>query len=179
MVLMLDGLDECEGDYHRHIDFLESFLGKAFDGKRIIKICLSSREIPAMRSRLWPNLRCQIHQFTANDISRYATFMLDKAATRVSAYGLKSDTSKLVIEIVEKAQGVWIWVYLVVGILITDIEEGSDAKELLEEVSRCPPELKDLYVRIIEKIPVAFIHETITYLQLLNIWKRCLYSTSV
>lgn len=94
--------------------------------------------------------------------------MLHKAADRVAPM-IKIDSAVLSSEIVNKAEGVWGWVYLVVGILINHIDAGSKMSELWQELSKCPRELKDLYTRILEKIRPEWIPDTINYLQIVCI----------
>jgi len=65
---------------------------------------------------------------------------------------------------VRKAEGVFIWVRLVVAELLVAIE-ARDIDALDQKLEDLPSDLEELYSRIVEKIPVTLRHHTFNYLQ--------------
>ena len=99
---------------------------------------------------------------------KYVTQELGVAVDRVVQHGHRVNED-IIAEVVDKAEGVWIWVYLVVNILSNKIDEGGDYNELLRELLACPKDLDQLYVLILKKIPEDYIHDAVKYLRLLHV----------
>ena len=173
VLLFVDGLDECSGDHRQQLQFLVPWI-QSTQGKRLtVQLCLSSRPLPEIELRLSSFPECRIHEWTANDISAYVRDKL----------GLTGKTSALsdqmqckhhkgtIVEyltdtIIKKAQGVFLWVKLVVDNLIVGIEEGCTDTELKDCLDSLPPELEALYSRIFEQIPMDYIDEAMIYFKL-------------
>lgn len=71
-------------------------------------------------------------------------------------------------EIVWKAEGVFLWVKLVVNDLDTGIEEDIENDEdLIARLCKLPEKIEDLYTAIFEKIPIDRLHGVINCLKVL------------
>jgi hypothetical protein len=165
--LFIDGLDECDGDQRSHIQFLTSWL--AIRGPFVLKICLASRPLLEIDIRLaaYPGLR--IHDWTRNDISAYVIDRLNRSATLLQQHSEGPQTliqPSLIDSIVRNASGVFLWVALV-DELIIGLEEGDAEFELQKRLDALPRDLKDLYARILDKVSVHNLHDTINYFSLL------------
>jgi hypothetical protein len=73
----------------------------------------------------------------------------------------------LINNILEKASGVFLWVKLVVEEIIIGLEDGDTDQELQERLDSLPPELEDLYQRIIVQISPKHWRDAFNYFQLL------------
>lgn len=174
--VFIDGLDECEGAHIKQLDFLENWLETAKEF-RTIKICLASRSEYPFYNKFSRNVGCVIHEFTAKDISMYVTTMLEKAMTAEwpqSMPGIAVDKSLIssVVDkagVVDKADGVWIWVYLVVSILIDEIGKSNDIASLAAVLDSLPPTLETLYNNIVKRLELSDLPDMINFLLLLNI----------
>ncbi|MCJ1457222.1 hypothetical protein MMC28_007589 [Mycoblastus sanguinarius] len=67
-----------------------------------------------------------------------------------------SQLHRLAIEITDRANGVFIWVRIVVDELIECYIDGSTISQLLRILSAIPEELQDLYRRVLSKIAVKY-----------------------
>ncbi|MCJ1381269.1 hypothetical protein MMC17_004378 [Xylographa soralifera] len=88
-----------------------------------------------------------------NGDSRVLLSLLDGLVNQDSA------ENQLVEEIIDKANGVFIWVKLVVHELIEGIGDGSSIPQLHKLLGTIPAELDDLYSRIITKRKPAYMLE--------------------
>jgi hypothetical protein len=73
---------------------------------------------------------------------------------------------KLVTEIVAKAEGVFLWVKLVVGELVTRLEGGSNFETLKKRLDDLPTELDEYYDEMIQRIPKAYRWRTYMTLEI-------------
>ena len=169
LLLFVDGIDECEGDHRGQLDFLRNWIESSTKSKLSVKACIASRDETEIRLRLsmYPSL--PIHNFTKANISAYVTTRLGAAwemMSRQPDYTTVIFDQGLVDALVEKAEGVFLWVDLVVTQLTLSIEEERTAKELRMQLNDMPEGLRDLYSRIVAKIPQRFLYDTINFLKL-------------
>ncbi|KAL9093980.1 MAG: hypothetical protein Q9165_003650 [Trypethelium subeluteriae] len=138
---LLDGLDEYMGDLNELCDLL---LGLCNCDS--IKILVSSRPVPVCVSRfdLHPKLRLQ--DLTRNDIFQY---VLDNLGSHPLCQRMEQGepgiTQQLVQTVTSRAQGVFLWVVLVVRNLIKGLQNYDTPTELLGEIDRLPSDLEELY----------------------------------
>jgi hypothetical protein len=144
LCLLIDGLDEFDGD-HEELAKLFKLVAQSSN----VKICLSSRPWQVFQDGFGslPNLRLQ--DLTYLDIYKYVKgkFEQSEAFQKLS----KKDTASesLVQEIVEKANGVFLWVRIVVKSLIRGINNHDDIAILQQRLHLLPSELKPLYDHIL------------------------------
>ncbi|KAF4946664.1 hypothetical protein FGADI_11012 [Fusarium gaditjirri] len=138
--IFLDGLDEAKeledlpwGD-HQNTQVIYDLLNLSN-----IKICASSREENHFL-RFFTGQPCiRTHQLNGNDIYHFAQNKLEVS-------GLSSDDrSRLLSSVVEKANGVFLWVVLAVKSLNQAIRSGG-AHEFEERLAQTPSDLQDLLV---------------------------------
>jgi hypothetical protein len=124
LLFVIDGLDECDGsDDHRQamIDFFQSLT--AGDG---VKICLSSRPWTIFQDAFESYPRLRLEDLTANDIRTFVngTLLGDR-----NFQCLRKKNSQLVREIEDevllRAQGVFLWVRLVLRDLLKITRDGG------------------------------------------------------
>ena len=192
VVLFIDGLDECGGSHADQLDFLKDLVESSKDSKLSVKICIASRADVDIRLRLsiYPSLA--IHHFTDPDISSYVTRRLKAAWERMASQPdgtTATFNQELIDSVVRKAEGVFVWVNLVVTQLVMAIEAEDQDRDLHQQVARFPEGLEQLYQRIVAKIPQNRLHEAINLLQIVasttahenfplefgadNLWKMC------
>lgn len=145
LCLFIDGLDEYEGDNTDIARLLTKI--SSFEN---VKCCLSSRGyrpfIEAFRQA--PSLRLQ--DFTAPDIARFVSDKLEgDARWDEIAHGQQVAATELVDEIVSCAQGVFLWVKLVVESLLQGRGNGDGIAELKQRLREFPTELSQLYDKML------------------------------
>ena len=171
LLLFVDGMDECEGDYRGQLDFLKTWIESSTSSKLSIKACIASRDETEIRLRLsmYPSL--PVHSFTKANILTYVTRRLRAAWEMMSRQPDCTTVTfdqALIDTLVEKAEGVFLWVDLVVTQLTLSIEEERTVKELWMQLNDMPEGLRDLYSRIVDKIPQRLLHDTANFLRMYN-----------
>ena len=141
--LFVDGLDEFDGDHSDIIHFFKS-LPSISEGN--LKLCLSSRPWPVFEKAFQnlPTLRLQ--DLTYQDMVQYVTdkFRGDEGLGKV-LHDEILEGEKLVAELVTRANGVFLWVTLVVCSLTKSFCEGDRVVDLRKQLLRLPTDLDDLF----------------------------------
>ena len=142
----IDGLDEYEGTHQEDpktlVDLLDSWTNLA---PTTVKICISSREYNVFMNAFSNEQRISLQNLTRLDMTRY---VLDK----FRYMDRKEDRTKLTKAIVENAQGIFLWVTLVVKRIREQIENGVDLGALHSEIDCLPRELNDLFEYILNSL---------------------------
>lgn len=142
----IDGLDEFQStvqDDHR--DLVRLLCQWAASPSGNVKICVSSREYPVFMDGFTPTLRIRFHDLTRRDMDTYIRDKLEHASTEDSF-------EDLVSLIMSKANGVFLWVALVVKSLREGLENGMSCSELTREVDVLPEQLESLYKHILASL---------------------------
>jgi hypothetical protein len=146
--LVIDGLDEYVGDLNEFCNLLL----EATKSQRI-KILLSSRPIPICYERFERCPKLRLQDLTRPDIQRYAEDHLNANSVLTEMEEIEAGvTSRLVNMIVTRSSGVFLWVVLVVRILIKRLQDYDSMEEVLQEVNDIPPDLEQLYDRMIGSV---------------------------
>lgn len=159
----IDGLDEYEGDRSELIDII-----KGLATSPSVKICLSSRPwnvfIDAFGQRSDRNLRIQ--EFTKDDIKRHVEFQLEMNPRYVELQNKDNGYKDLVQKICDKAQGVFLWVYLVTSSLLRGLEEKDEIADLQRRLNLLPKDLEDYFKHIFDAIEDAYQEQTAQIFQI-------------
>jgi len=149
----VDGLDEYEGDPSDVIDIIEDLsLSPHF------KFCVSSRpwnEFEYAFGQKGSQL-LRLHELTREDIELFTwdTLLSYRVYTENSNKDLLAG---LVLEIVDRAQGVFLWVRLVLQNLRVSLVNQDSAEILLERLKTLPIGLKKLFKHILNSVD-SFYH---------------------
>lgn len=142
----IDGLDEFQStvqDDHR--DLVRLLRQWAASASGNIKICASSREYPAFMDGFTPTLRIRFHDLTRRDMD---TYIRDKLAHASAEDSFENLVSLIMI----KADGVFLWVALVVKSLREGLVNGLSCFDLTQEVDILPDQLESLYRHILTSL---------------------------
>lgn len=169
--LFIDGFDECQGDHREQLDFLTDWVRSSSNKKLSVRACIASRVEMEIELRLSNEPTFAIHHFTKHDISTYVTTKLRRAwdlmAQQRDGTTAKYD-QKLVDRVVKKAEGVFVWVTIVVSQLVVAIEEENESHDLYESLADLPEGLEQLYASVIDKIDQRYWHDTVNFLSLIQ-----------
>lgn len=169
VILFVDGMDECEGDHREQLDFLRDWIESSTKSKLSIKACIASRDELDIRLRLSAYPSLAVHRFTRANIQAYVTRRLETAwklmAAQPDCTAVKYDQT-LIYDVVQKAEGVFLWVNLVVTQLEISIEQDAEGLELRWQLYDLPEGLEDLYARILAKIPQDSVHHAVNFIGL-------------
>ena len=167
----VDGLDEYDGEHTRLTEVLQSLIASSD-----IKICASSRPWYVFKDAFGqePDRTLVLEDLTANDIKLYVSTNFSENK-RFSNLRQKDDWyEELIYEIVEKAQGVFLWVVLIVRSLIRGFTYGDRIVDLQKRLRLLPATLEDYFKHMLNQVEEEVYKE-----QTARIFLVSLYATEV
>lgn len=153
LCFFVDGLDEFEPSVKNgdHKDLLQIL--KDVSISPYIKLCLSSRPWPFVLNELSrSNRKLYMQDLTNNDMRIYVQEMLESHEYFRKLQRRTPECTKLISQITAKAQGVFLWVYLVVRSLFKGLEDQDTTAELQRRIDALPEGLEELFKKSIESI---------------------------
>ena len=147
--LFVDGLDEFDGDFTELVEFFRD-LGTGPHGNRV-KMCLASRPWAVFERSFQssvPNLKLQ--ELSYQDMYHYVADRLSADLKVGNCLKQNLGLRKFLFEeIVSRADGVFLWVRIIVSKLLKDFQPGYGVGDLLAIVRNQPTELDDLFQKLI------------------------------
>ena len=144
--LFIDGLDEYDGS---HLDVIQILKGLA--ESEDVKICLSSRPWNVFQEAFGHEHDCKLflEDITKHDIELYVRNTLEASSHFMSLRERDSRYQGLVDEIVNKADGVFLWVFLIVRSLLQGLVNCDRISELQRRIWLLPSKLEDYFLHIL------------------------------
>lgn len=158
-LLFVDALDECDGPVMDTVAFLQELINQSSAQEANIKICVTSRSVGARVTSLSSGPVLQLEQHIAEDISEYAQSSI---ARLEAGDGFAEAAKSLKVEIIQKANNVFLWVTLVTEALRKGFAAGDSLSELRRTLSATPSGLSDLYRHTLEKVEKRYEVESRT-----------------
>jgi NACHT domain len=138
--IYVDALDECgDGIARELVEFFKRLTSKA-----TLNICFSCRHYPIVA--LEHGLTVCVEDGNHDDIVTYVRGKFE------SGFSGESEARELETTIVNKANGVFQWVVLVVPSVLDLHWDGKSMKAIRQEIRKIPAELDSLYQDILERI---------------------------
>ncbi|KAH0556219.1 hypothetical protein GP486_005853, partial [Trichoglossum hirsutum] len=162
--IFIDGLDECDGPLQDHLSFLRRIVTHPAV-KSTIKICVSSRPVAILCAGFQGYPELSLPEETSRDIYNYVHEKTEYLSQ--SGEDGDDDFQLLRAEIIQRANGVFLWVSLVVEELLKGDAEGDTICELRDRLSSIPPDLDGMYRRILGGIEERYREETRLMLRLI------------
>jgi hypothetical protein len=144
-LLFVDGLDEFEGNKHLLADYILSLASNAN-----VKICTASRPWVEFQSKFHGRPSLMMENLTRKDMISYIDGRF--TTSREFEIMMKHEPGRaadLKDSIIAKASGVFLWVYVVVSTLLEGLVDGDRPEQLTEKLDALPPELDELFEKII------------------------------
>lgn len=142
----IDGLDEFEVDLNTdYKDLAENVLSWAQSPD--VKLCVSSRPYVEFFQEFQATQRIHLHDLTKADLRRFVSGALSKETASDDEM-----VSSLSRTITQRADGVFLWVRLVVRSVVEGIRHKYPLCTLLQRVDGLPRGLEPLYVQLFESI---------------------------
>ncbi|KAM0351043.1 hypothetical protein ACHAPU_002824 [Fusarium lateritium] len=142
----IDGLDEYEEVHGKDHVYLVRVLNdwvKRSQGK--LKMVLSSRDYNVFLNGFPADQRLQLHELTWFDMKNYVRHSLEHLQNSdLKNYFLNS--------IPEKANGIFLWIVLVVNEIRKKIEDDASQEQLLRLLESLPPGLEELFHHILNSL---------------------------
>lgn len=152
IVLFIDGLDEFEG---RHLDLINTMKGWTEKYPSVLKICVSSREYSVFQVSFSSYPKLRLHEYTSTDIARMVSSQLKSSLRYASIVVSDHALQALVKLITTRAEGVFLWVSIVLAGIEDATMSGASLYELRTRIEAYPMELEPLYWYLVD-----LIHET-------------------
>jgi len=145
----IDGLDKYEGDHVKLIDVLQMLASSPN-----IKICTSSRPWACFLEAFGNNAQAslKLEELTASDIRRYVDDRLGGNSQFQRNRNNNAEYLALVTEVVSRANGVFLWVSLVVKSLLEGITYSDRIVDLRRRLETLPTDLEDFFSHILRSV---------------------------
>ncbi|KAJ0306279.1 hypothetical protein COL516b_004735 [Colletotrichum fioriniae] len=149
----IDGLDEYTDRAKRYDNTFEDLLRVMQDlaSSPSFKICASSRPwdafLDAFGVQPW---QLRMEDLTRDDIRTYVTDTLCNNDDFAALTKQDGRCSRVAETIVNRAQGVFLWIYLVVESLKNGLAKGDTFRELQSRVDELPADLEEYFQHMIE-----------------------------
>jgi hypothetical protein len=163
LCFFVDGLDEYEGEPEDIAQYFEDLSHCS----EHTKFCVSSRPWPVFQDiyKGTPGLRVQ--DLTKDDIRLYVKDKLERN-NHMQELLIESpkEATSFVDELVEKADGVFLWVVLVVKSLVSGLCNGDGLFHLRSRLGSLPSDLETLYEHMLESIDPLYVKEAAQIFQI-------------
>jgi ankyrin repeat protein len=144
LTFFIDALDECPEDEIRDmIDFFEELGALATEESIHLRVCFSSRHYPQVTISNCQHMNLDAQEGHQQDIWKYV-----KSKLKVRK-GKTAEEIRVAVQ--EKAQGVFMWVVLVVRILNEESDHGGNNADLRKCLDQIPSKLHELFRDILQR----------------------------
>jgi len=159
--LFVDGLDE----FHEPGQPLEQLILclRALQASPHVKMCVSSRPWPEFEDEFGRQWSLKVEDLTRDDIRRYVLDKFNEHAQFPKLVQMDPSYSSFVDTIVKDAQGVFLWVYLVVREILQGLTFNDSLATLRSRLQSFPPDLENFFRHILGTIPQAYQKHTARY----------------
>jgi hypothetical protein len=152
LCLFIDGLDEFEGDCYGMAELLKNIASAAN-----IKVCVSSRPWLVLEEAFQHEASLRLQDLTRPDIETYVTGNLSRNNKwQRLAEQSPLQSADLITIVLERANGVFLWVKLVVASLLKGINNCDDISDLQKRLDLLPVGLENLYRHMLGSIEPPF-----------------------
>ncbi|KAI3336995.1 hypothetical protein HD806DRAFT_475355 [Xylariaceae sp. AK1471] len=151
--IFIDGVDEYEGDHFELCQLL-----KELSYSPNIKCCMSSRPLNAFEDAFREDSipKIHLHQLTRWDILIYAQSRLAEHPRWSATCFPKEQMDSIINIITERAQGVFLWVYLVGKSLRDGLIDGDTLRDLQRRLDSLPSDLESFFRHIISQVNTLY-----------------------
>jgi hypothetical protein len=149
----IDGLDEFDGEPRDLLPIIRDL-----SNSPNVKICVSSRPWQIFKDEFdkHPDQRLYLQDLTRKDIQAYVRSNFENDINFQQAREEDSGYEELVNEIVERAQGVWLWVTLVTKSLLNGFTYGDSLKDLQRRLHYLPVDLEEFFQHMLDSVEPVY-----------------------
>jgi hypothetical protein len=153
----VDGLDEYDGEHLDIINVLRRFVSSPS-----FKLCVSSRPWNVFVEEFGGNTgqKMLLQDFTRGDITLYVKNKLEEDHRFLVLMHRDHRYKELIEDIVKKAEGVFLWVYLVVKSLLRGLTDDNDITTLKLRLDHLPPSLEQYFKQMLYNIEDVYQTQT-------------------
>nr|XP_036580328.1 uncharacterized protein CTRU02_09558 [Colletotrichum truncatum]KAF6788240.1 hypothetical protein CTRU02_09558 [Colletotrichum truncatum] len=156
----IDGLDEYDGDHQKLIQILARLASSPN-----VKLCVSSRPWNIFEDAYGKSSlqKLALQDLTQDDIRSYTKSMLKEHPNWIE---YAKDQHSIADEITKKAQGVFLWVFLVVRSVHEGVTNGDAVSTLRRRVSQLPQDLEAFFKHILNSIDPFYHRQMAKFFQI-------------
>jgi hypothetical protein len=149
----IDGLDEFDGEPRDLLSVIRDL-----SDSPSIKVCASSRPWQVFKDEFDknPDRRLYLQDLTRTDIQAYVRNNFEDDANFQEAKEEDVGYEELVNQIVERAQGVWLWVALVTKSLLNGFTYGDSLKDLQRRLQYLPDDLDEFFQHMLDSVEPVY-----------------------
>lgn len=149
----IDGLDEFDGEPRDLLPVIRDL-----SDSPNVKICVSSRPWQIFKDEFDrnPDQRLYLQDLTRKDIQAYVRSNFENDVNFQQAKEEDAGYEELVSEIVERAQGVWLWVALVTKSLLNGFTYGDSLKDLQRRLHHLPVDLEEFFQHMLDSVESVY-----------------------
>jgi hypothetical protein len=163
-LLVVDGLDEVEGDPTDLVQLIQDL--STFPN---IKMCVASRPWIVFEEAFSHRPGVRLEDLTKADMLLYVTEKLQSNSMFSMLEQFDPVKANFFIqEVTDKASGVFLWVYIVVGSLLVGLSHGDSLEDLQARLDALPSDLEQLFLKIMNRLNPAYFQEACVYIQLMK-----------
>ena len=150
--ILLDGLDEFDENIQVLLDIVD-----LLRGARAVKLCISSRPLRRLETafegcdelKLQDLTRSGIRTFVEGALLNSTDFRTFQARQGPSS---ENERSELIENILDKANGIFLWVSLVISDLLDGVDNLDDWDILLQRLNDIPEDIEKIYHKMWNKV---------------------------
>lgn len=159
--LFIDGLDECGEDPMDLIEILQDIDNPS------IKMCLASRPWNCFQEAFGKDKAktIRLEEHNRGDILHFVNDTITNCSGFLKLRHTDPECGSLITEIADKAQGVFLWVFLVTRSLMRGLVNGDSFHTLRLRLKTFPPELEPYFMKMFKSIEPVYLQETSELLQ--------------
>ncbi|KAK5653609.1 hypothetical protein OQA88_8638 [Cercophora sp. LCS_1] len=157
----IDGLDEYEGDYRQHAEMIKRLFGWVESGMGNVKLCISSREWNMYLDGFAACPKLKLQDLTLHDMRLLVTGRLGSNTQFQARASAGEDLSFLETTMVTKAEGVFLWLYLVLNMVEECIGDGADVDSIRATLECLPSDLEQLFEKHFDSIPAQHMQSAL------------------
>jgi hypothetical protein len=150
----IDGLDEYDGFEEEIISTVRDLVDSSN-----IKLCVSSRQWNAFEEA-FSSQSLVLQDFTKADIQSFVEDELGQHPRFISMRDEDPEYLTLLDEVVEKADSVFLWVFLAVRQLRRSLTNGDGLSLLRERLRQMPPKLNDYFRHMFDSLEAFYNKQT-------------------
>ena len=171
----IDGLDEFDGDHEMLVQLI-----KDVPVDTGVKICVSSRPWPLFHDNFSEGPLLHLHDLTRGDIE--ALVLTRLSSHERGAYLMESNkiqATSFITYILVKAEGVFIWVVLVLQSLLNGLRNHDDWPELMQRLQALPLNIEKLYESMLARQEPIYYEQACRYFRIMTAAKDPLSLTTM
>ncbi|KAI9686045.1 MAG: hypothetical protein M1822_004028 [Bathelium mastoideum] len=151
LCFFIDALDEEEEDHKNLLSVINTLARPVSNTHFLMRLCVAGRPENLFKTALGNCPTFTIHEHTRHDIESYVRGRLRDESKILMLDESQAELTHLITDVIDRAQGVFLWVRLVVDEIAEGMCQGDTVRELRDDLSSIPTVLEGLYTRALRR----------------------------